>query len=113
MSIHLLRERATPEQMLEMLAEFGSYIKFAVDIQRNLAAGGGELHADCKKALLEDGSREEAVWGADWDPFSRTVKFEALINIQPRQDNPTLQILDPAIRTQVEAALLPLLGSLE
>jgi hypothetical protein len=113
MPIHLLRERATPAQMTEMLAELGSYIKFAVDIQRNIAVGGGELHADCEKILLEDGSRQEDIWGADWDPFSQTVKFEALMNIRPRQNNPAMQILDPAIRAKVEAALRPLMEQIE
>ena len=27
---------------------------------------GGEMHADCEAVLLEDGSRQEDVWGADW-----------------------------------------------
>ncbi len=113
MPIHLLRERATPEQMSEMLAELGSYIKFAVDIERKLAVGGGELHADCEEVLLKDGSRQEDVWGADWDPFSQTVRFEALMNIRPRQNNPAMQILDPTIRAKVEATLRPLMGNVE
>jgi hypothetical protein len=46
-----------------MLEELGIYIKLAVDVERNILAGGGEYHADCEEALLEDGSRQEDVWG--------------------------------------------------
>ena len=109
MPIHLLRERATPRQVQEMLQELVGYIKLAVDIRKSIAAGGGELHADCEQVLLEDGSRQEDVWGADWDPHSQKVAFDALINIRPRQSNPSMQILDPVIREKVEGVVRSLL----
>ncbi len=45
MKVHLLRERATPQQVAEMLEELQTYIKLAVDVTRGIAAGGGEWHA--------------------------------------------------------------------
>lgn len=84
-----------------MLQTLSTYIKLAVDIQRGILAGGGVLHADCESALLEDGSNQEDIWGADWNPFSQQVTFEALINIRPRQNNPSLDILDLTIRKRV------------
>jgi RES domain-containing protein len=99
--IHIIRSRATKQQMEEMLQTLSTYIKLAVDIQRGILAGGGVLHADCESALLEDGSKQEDIWGADWNPFSQQVTFEALINIRPRQNNPSLEILDLTIRRQV------------
>ena len=84
-----------------MLQTLSTYIKLAVDIQRGILAGGGVLHADCESALLEDGSNQEDIWGADWNPFSQQVTFEALINIRPRQNNPSLEILDLTIRKRV------------
>ncbi|MGD1702730.1 DUF5674 family protein [Dapis sp. BLCC M229] len=64
--IYLLRERATKQQINEMLATLNSYIKLAVDIEKGVLAGGGELHADCEAVLLENGSRQVDIWGADW-----------------------------------------------
>ncbi len=55
--IHVLREKATSEQVRDMLEELGTYIKLAVDIQRGIAAGGGALHADCEGVLQDDGSQ--------------------------------------------------------
>jgi hypothetical protein len=60
----ILKEQATPEQIAEMLQVFGTYIKLAVDVERQVAAGGGELHYDCEQALLDDGSRQANVGGA-------------------------------------------------
>jgi RES domain-containing protein len=99
--IYIIRSRATKQQMEEMLQTLSTYIKLAVDIQRGILAGGGVLHADCESALLEDGSKQEDIWGADWNPFSQQVTFEALINIRPRQNNPSLEILDLTIQKRV------------
>ena len=109
MPIHLLRERATPRQVAEMLEELGIYIKLAVDIGREIAAGGGELHADCERVLQDDGSQPEDIWGADWYPNLNAVKFEALINLWPRRKNPSMEILDPDIRARVEKIVRALL----
>jgi len=107
--IHIVRRRATSAMMSEMMESLGSYAKLAVDVRREVLAGGGELHADCEQALLEDGSRQEDIWGADWLPFSQEVQFEALINIRPRQNNLSMTILDSAIRAQVETIVRRLL----
>ena len=85
MGILVIREPAAPSQIADMSAEFGNVIKLAVDLRRRILAGGGELHADCEQALLDDGSRQEDVWGGDWYPHLRDVGFESLINIRPRQ----------------------------
>src|SRR3990172_11003479 len=85
--------------MLESLSE---YIKVAVDIRQGMLAGGGILHADCEAALLETGCRQEDIWGADWIPDEREVRFEAMINIRPRQGNRSMGIQDAVLRAKVE-----------
>ncbi len=99
--VHIIRSRATPQQIAEMLESIETYIKLAVDVQRELLAGGGVMHADCESALLDDGSQQEDIWGADWTPASQQVTFESLINIRPRQNNRSLDIEDPTIRGRV------------
>lgn len=101
--IHVVAERATPQQIQEMLAGLKTYIKLAVDVKREILAGGGALHADCEAALLEDGSQQKDIWGADWIPASQEVRFESLINIRPSAGNRSLTIADPALRDTVGA----------
>ncbi len=99
--IHLLAATPTPQQLAEMLEELTDYVKLAVDIERGTVAGGGELHADCEAVLLEDGSRQEDIWGADWLPLLNEVRYHSFINIRPRQNNPSMELLDPALRARV------------
>ena len=102
MKTYVIRNRANSKQRKEMLDALGSYIKLAVDVKRKVIAGGGILHADCEAALLADGSKQEDIWGADWIPKSLEVRFEALINIRPRQNNRSMTIEDPKLRKQIE-----------
>jgi hypothetical protein len=99
--IHLLGTQATRQELDDMLAALGGYVKLAVDIRRGLLAGGGALHADCEAFLLDAESRQDDIWGADWIPASQQVRYEALINIRPRQANPSMTILDPDTRDRV------------
>ena len=108
--IHIIRSRASRQQVDEMLQMLETYIKLAVDIRQGSLAGGGAMHADCEAALLEEGSRQEDIWGADWNPESQEVTFESLINIRPRQNNRSMDIVDPALRTQVARIVQTLLG---
>ena len=108
--IYIIREKATPEQIKEMLQMLEAYIKLAVDIDRGILAGGGAMHADCESLLLDDGSQQEFIWGADWDPVAQQVTFESLINIRPRQNNPSMEILDPNIQAKVAEVTKRLLG---
>jgi hypothetical protein len=109
MKVRIIRQHATPEEFTDMLEALESYIKLAVDVDRGILAGGGEYHADCEEILLEDGSRQESVWGADWYPDSRAVAFGALINIRPRQGNMAMEVQDPRVRERIEAVVRRLL----
>jgi len=108
--IHLLHSHATKKQIDEMLETLGVYIKLAVDIRRGILAGGGALHADCEAVLLEEGSQQDDIWGADWIPSTQQILYEALINIRPKQNNPSMKILDPFIRNHITEIVQSILG---
>jgi hypothetical protein len=108
--IHILRNKATSEQVAEMLKEYESMIKIVVDIRRRVLAGGGEMHSDCESVLLEDGSEQDDLWGANWHPAEQRTAFESLINIRPRLGNRNILIQDAGIRKQVESITREILG---
>jgi hypothetical protein len=110
--IHIIREQVTKQQLQEMMEMLETYIKLAVDVDRGVLAGGGAMHADCEAVLLEDGSQQEFIWGADWNPNSQEVTFESLINIRPRQNNRALELQDPELRARVEEIARGLLSDI-
>ena len=75
--IYILRKCPTEAQIKDMLSVYGDFIKLAVDIHRRTLAGGGKMHADCEAVLLDDGSKQRNVWGADWYPFDKTRSEKA------------------------------------
>ena len=109
MKVTVIRNQATQKQIQEMMEELETFIKLAIDVKRKILAGGGEYHADCEEVLLEDGSHQEDIWGADWYPESKTMEFVALINIRPRQGNRGMEIEDPELRTKIETIVRGLL----
>jgi hypothetical protein len=108
--IRILKERASPAQIQDMLQEYKSIIKIAVDIRRRILAGGGEMHADCESVLLEEGSEQNDLWGANWYPAEQRIDYEALINIRPWLSNRSIVIQNEDIRRQVQAITIELLG---
>ncbi|MBD2683456.1 MULTISPECIES: DUF5674 family protein [Nostoc] len=109
--ILLLRERATPQQLELMLQQHKFYIKTAVDIERRVLTGGGELHADCEKELLKDGSRQQDIWAASFMPTTGRIIYESMVNLRPRQ-NRKMEIIDPSIREKVAQMINEFLGDL-
>jgi hypothetical protein len=108
--IYLLKKPVTSNQLQEMLQEYDGMVKIVVDIRRRLLTGGGAMHADCESLLLEDGSEQDDLWGANWYPAEQRIAFESLINIRPRLGNRSILIQDETIRQQVEEISRTLLG---
>jgi hypothetical protein len=108
--ILLLRTPATIEQIEQMLEEHKFYIKTAVDIKRVVLVGGGEAHYDCEQALLNDGSRQENIWGASFMLVNQKVICDSIINLRPRQ-NRSMEILDSNIRERVTQIIIEFLGN--
>jgi hypothetical protein len=108
--IYLLSEKATIQQINDMLEIYPRLIKIAVDIRRSALAGGGEMHADCERILLDNGSEQDDIWGANWYPSEQRVEYEALINIRPRLGNRNMLIQSEEIRRLVSEVTLNFLG---
>ncbi|MDM8519281.1 DUF5674 family protein [Anaerolineales bacterium HSG6] len=108
--IFVIRQPATAEQVEQMKEFGGNFIKLAVDVNREILTGGGELHSDCEEALLEDGSQQVDVWGADWVFTKKEVTFESIINIRPSQNNMSSVIQDTTLKNQIEIIVRRLFG---
>lgn len=108
--IQIIKKPASQSEIQEMLQEYETMIKIVVDIRKRILAGGGEMHADCESVLLEDGSEQDDLWGANWYPNEERIEFESLINIRPRLGNRSILIQDENLRQKVESITRELFG---
>jgi hypothetical protein len=60
--------------------------------------------------LIEDGSAQEDIWGADWIPATQEVTYESLINFRPAQGNLAMEVQSSKLRGQIAEAVERLLG---
>ena len=92
---------------------FEDMVKYVVDVERGIAAVGGEMQADGEEALLEDGSQQANLWGANYYPGrgpEACIEYTSLINIRPAAGNRSMEIQDPAIRERVRELTVALVG---
>ena len=83
---------------------FGNLVKAVVDVEKEIMAVDGELHADEEALLLEKGSRQESLWGINLYPElegTDFIEFDSMINLRPSVKNMTRGINDPKIRKKI------------
>jgi len=91
---------------LKKIAEeiFGNMVKAVVDVEKEVMVVGGELHSDGEELLLEEGSKQENLWGINiyldksGDEF---IEFDSMINIKPSKGNKTRGVDDPKIQEKI------------
>lgn len=87
-------------------SNFSELLKFAIDIKNEWIVIDGEMHADCETVLLEKGSRQENIWGAniypenDGDDF---LEFSSFINIRPSLNNLSMDIQSTDLCERIRA----------
>lgn len=111
----LILERKIEQAELARLTSlfFEDMVKYVVDIEKRILAVGGELHADAEQLLLQSGSRQADLWGANYYPGKGRedcIEYTSLINIRPSQDNRGMEVMDPVIREQIRDITYTLLG---
>jgi hypothetical protein len=106
--------RLPPDELRRLVGlYFEDMVKYVVDVVRSRVAVGGEMHADAEQVLLEEGSQQPDLWGANYYPGrgrDGCVEYTSLINIRPAQGNRSMEIQDPALRERVRELTFALIG---
>lgn len=101
----LIDSKISKAELVEIAKErFGDMVKAVVDIELGIMVVGGELHADEEAILLERGSKQENLWGINIytdKPENERIEFDSMINIRPRQNNRSRDVLDKTIREKI------------
>ena len=104
--IKLIKDRITLTELKEVAKQrFGDMVKAVVDIEKEVMAIGGEMHADEETVLLEEGSEQNNLWGINFyvdEQGEDFIEFDSMINIRPAQGNRSRDVEDKEIRNKVK-----------
>ena len=95
-------------------AEFGDMLKFVVDLDLQVICAGREFHSDEEAVLLERGSKQANLWGANYypaRPAGKKLVYTSMINVRPADRNTKQEIQSQKIRDQVARLAERFLGS--
>ena len=106
MSIRIINNPTTKSELAVIAQEqFGDMVKAVVDIGQGIMAVGGELHADEEALLLEQGSKQEYLWGINIYPhqlIESWIEFDSMINIRPGQGNRSRGVENANIQDKIK-----------
>lgn len=106
--MRILEEPITKVNLIKESENFidDDAIKGAVDIKNEVMAVDAQMHYECEQLLLENGSRQEDIWGInlylDSDNIDDMIEFNSMINIRPAQNNRSRSVENPEIQAKIK-----------
>ena len=99
MDIRIIKEPISLKELAEIArGQFGDLVKAVVDIEKEIMAIGGELHADEEAVLLQQASKQDNLWGINLYPElgqEELIGFDSFINIRLSQNNRSRSVESP------------------
>lgn len=105
----VIGKKATEDEINKIAEDFDGYIKLVVDVKQEILAAGGERHFEGEQKLLQEGSKQEDLWGGGLDLETGEIDYNSIINLRPGQNNPSRDILSSSIRNKFDKIVKKLL----
>ena len=86
----------------------GQLVKAVIDVERKVMAVNGEMHADEEQVLLQDGSKQENLWGLNIYPdkdIENRIEFDSMINVRPGQNNMSRSVEDENLKKIIRSVV--------
>lgn len=83
---------------------FGGLVKAVVDIEKEIMVVDAGMHADEEKYLMENGSKQDDIWGINLYPEQKDnnfIEFDSMINVRPRLNNFSRGIEDEKLKEKI------------
>lgn len=102
----IIEKKITIKELEAMAQEiFVNLVKAVVDIEKEIMAINGELHADEEALLIEQGSKQQNLWGINIYPELKDsdnfIEFDSMINLRPSQNNRSRGVEDIGIQKKI------------
>jgi hypothetical protein len=92
----ITKEKPFSKKELEQISEeFEDYVKTVIDIEKRICSAGANRHFENEEILLKQGSEQKNLRGGGIDLRTKTVDFNSMINIRPRDNSTSNEIQDP------------------
>lgn len=106
MTILIVKTPIKKAEVIELAnEEFGDLVKAVVDVEQEIMALAGELHADEEVMLGEQaGSKREYTWGINIYPKkdeAEWIEFDSMINLKPAFGNRSRSVDSPEIQEKI------------
>ena len=105
----IISEQITLGELQQMSEKgFGNLVKAVIDIEKGIMALDADLHADQEALLLENGSRQENLWGINIYPAlskEQRIEFDSMINLRPSFGNQSRGVDSPEIQKKIIEAV--------
>ena len=90
--MQIVRDSISVDELKKMAENmYGGLVKAVVDLEKGIMAVDAELHADEEAFLLDEGSKQENLWGINIYPehigSDDWIEFDSMINLRPSQGN--------------------------
>jgi hypothetical protein len=101
----IVGEQINVNELKQMACQrFGNLVKAVVDIEKGVMAVDSELHADEEALLIENGSRQQDLWGINIYPELKRdewIEFDSVINLRPGEGNRSRSVESKAVRNKI------------
>jgi len=114
MNIKIIDKKISEPELREIAKDFYvEMVKGVVDIKNEIIAIGGEYHMDANVTLIDNGSKQQDIWGFNWY-FNKSdderIEYISLINIRPMQGNRVMEVQDLFLRDKMKSIILKYLS---
>jgi hypothetical protein len=101
--MQLVKDKISIEELKKMSEKMSTrLVKAVVDVEQGIMVVDAGLHSDEEYFLLEEGSKQEHLWGINLfpDKFGNEgfVVFDSMINLRPGQGNRSRGVDNPKIQ---------------
>ncbi|KKR32846.1 MAG: hypothetical protein UT63_C0030G0004 [Candidatus Gottesmanbacteria bacterium GW2011_GWC2_39_8] len=101
----IVKDKITIAELAKMAEEkFGDLVKAVVDVDKEIMALDGDLHADEERLLLEKGSKQKNLWGINLYPLlpqKDWIEFDSMINLRPADGNKSRGVDNISIQQKI------------
>jgi len=107
MPIKIIKDSIELEELKKTAKEqFGDLVKIVVDVEQEIIAIGGGLHADEEIELAEkENSKRENTWGINIYPEksgNEFIEFDSMINLKPAFGNRSRSVEKEVVREKIK-----------